>query len=223
MKCILACLLLCAGCGVEQAARVDTLRITDTLIRVDTIFVSTPGVAPTRPTPARPAPARAATAPASARGPKITDADLASLRARELLIPVAGVSTSQLRGTFSERRGTNRVHEALDIIAPRGTAVLSADAGRVLKLFESAGGGLTVYTTDESGRFIYYYAHLDSYAPGLAEGQRLAKGNRLGAVGTTGNAPVSTPHLHFAILRSDNLKRWWNGTPLDPLPIFRGR
>jgi murein DD-endopeptidase MepM/ murein hydrolase activator NlpD len=131
------------------------------------------------------------------------------------------VSPDQLLNTFSERRGS-RLHGALDIPAPRGTPVVSADAGRVLKLHTSQGGGLTIYVGDATGRFVYYYAHLDRYRPGIAEGQAVQKGEVLGYVGTTGNAPPNVPHLHFAIARSDDPERWWAGTPLDPRPIYLG-
>jgi murein DD-endopeptidase MepM/ murein hydrolase activator NlpD len=119
-----------------------------------------------------------------------------------------------------DRRG-NRLHGALDIPAPRGTPVLSADAGRVLKLHTSRGGGLTVYVADPTERFVYYYAHLDGYRKGLAEGQLVRKGDVLGYVGTTGNAPPNLPHLHFAITRTEDVSKWWRGTPIDPRPILR--
>jgi murein DD-endopeptidase MepM/ murein hydrolase activator NlpD len=138
---------------------------------------------------------------------------------RPLLVPVAGVSAASLADTFNEARG-DRPHEALDIQAPRGTPVVAAAAGRVLKLFTSKAGGLTVYTVDPSGRWVFYYAHLDRYADGLREGAAVTRGQTLGTVGSTGNASPDTPHLHFAITRSDDLKRWWAGTPVNPRPLF---
>lgn len=146
--------------------------------------------------------------------------DVAELRGRQLRVPVTGVGRGALIGSFSDARG-GRVHEALDIGAPKGTAVVAADDGTVLKLFTSRAGGLTIYLSDPTKRFIYYYAHLDAYAPGLREGQPVAKGQHIGTVGTTGNAPPNTPHLHFAILRSDDMAKWWTGTPLDPYTILR--
>jgi murein DD-endopeptidase MepM/ murein hydrolase activator NlpD len=98
--------------------------------------------------------------------------------------------------------------------------VLSADAGRVARLENTAGGGLSVYATDPSGQFVYYYAHLDAYRPGLAEGQPLARGDTIGTVGTTGNAPPGTPHLHFAITLLGAPRRWWDGTPINPWPLL---
>lgn len=147
-------------------------------------------------------------------------ADVGTLRAKRLTIPVAGVSAAELVGSFRDARG-GRVHEALDIGAPRGTPVLAADDGTVLKLFTSRGGGLTIYAADPTRKFIYYYAHLDVYAPALREGQTVAKGQQIGTVGTTGNAPPNTPHLHFAILRNDDMTKWWTGTPLDPYAVLR--
>jgi len=138
-----------------------------------------------------------------------------------LIVPVRGIEPSQLRDTYDELRGGNtRPHEALDIPAPRGTPVLSATGGRVLKLFDSKAGGKMVYAADSSERFILMYAHLDSYANGLAEGQPLTRGQVLGAVGTTGNAPPNLPHLHFAIARSSDVKVWWKGMPVNPYPML---
>lgn len=160
----------------------------------------------------RPLPARGAVV--------VTGGDVGALRARRLLVPVAGVRAENLVGSFSEARG-DRVHEAIDIAAPRGTPVLAADDGTVLKLFTSRAGGLTIYLADPSRKFIYYYAHLDAYAPGLREAQAVARGQQIGTVGTSGNAPPNTPHLHFAILRNDDMTKWWTGTPLDPFAVLR--
>ena len=135
-------------------------------------------------------------------------------------MPVAGIDPQTLHGNFSERRGSARPHAALDILAPRGTPVLAAEAGTVRKLFTSVPGGLTVYEFDLEERYCYYYAHLDGYAPGLHEGQLLRRGDRIGFVGTTGNAPKETPHLHFAVTRLDPDKKWWTGTPVDPYPLL---
>jgi murein DD-endopeptidase MepM/ murein hydrolase activator NlpD len=138
-----------------------------------------------------------------------------------LLLPVQGIEPSALHDTYSERRGGGgRTHEALDILAPRGTPVLSATGGRVLKLFDSKAGGKMVYAADSSERFILMYAHLDAYAPGLADGQPLKRGQVIGVVGTTGNAPPNVPHLHFAIARSNDVKVWWKGEPVNPFPLL---
>ena len=150
--------------------------------------------------------------------PVATLQELDELR-RVLTIPVAGVTGSELRDSFDELRGSRR-HDALDILAPRGTPVLSAAGGRVLRLHTSKAGGLMVYAADSSERFILMYAHLHAYAEGLRADQPLRRGQVIGYVGTTGNAPPNTPHLHFAILRAVDTKRWWKGTPVNPLPLL---
>jgi len=135
-------------------------------------------------------------------------------------MPVAGVDPRALQATFSQSRGGTRSHEALDIVAPRGTPVLAADDGVVKKLFTSVRGGLTVYEFDPDGRYCYYYAHLEAYAPGLHEGQVLRRGDLVGTVGSTGNAREDAPHLHFAVTRLDPDGKWWGGTPVDPYPLL---
>jgi murein DD-endopeptidase MepM/ murein hydrolase activator NlpD len=150
----------------------------------------------------------------------VSDADeMQSLMARRLLIPVPGIDHATLRDNFAEKRGS-RAHEALDIMAPRGTPVHAVDTGRVAKLFESKAGGITVYQFDRDEKFAYYYAHLDRYADGLAEGMTLKRGEVLGFVGTSGNAAPNAPHLHFTIFRLGPDKRWWKGTALNPYPFL---
>jgi peptidoglycan LD-endopeptidase LytH len=152
-----------------------------------------------------------------------SDMDLVVLR-HEMMIPVSGVPVTALHDTYDEKRGDGtRAHEALDILAPRGTPVLSATNGRVLKLFNSKAGGLMVYAADSTEHFILMYGHLDAYQPGLGDGQKLVRGQKLGIVGTTGNAPANTPHLHFAIARSANVSEWWKGVPVDPYPLLTGK
>jgi murein DD-endopeptidase MepM/ murein hydrolase activator NlpD len=152
----------------------------------------------------------------------VLGSDVESLRRRSLKIPVRDVDDDDLVSSFTDARGSgSRRHEAIDILAPRGTDVLAVEDGRVAKLFTSKAGGLTVYQFDSSETFVYYYAHLDSYAPGLKEGSILKRGDVVGAVGTTGNAPKNTPHLHFAISKLDPDKRWWGGTALDPFLVWR--
>lgn len=148
-----------------------------------------------------------------------TPAELTELAAT-LIVPVAGVLPKDLLDTFDEPRGTRR-HNALDIPAPRGTPVLSAADGRLQRMFTSAAGGLMVYASDPSDRFVLMYAHLDRYADGLADGMPLRRGDTIGYVGTTGNAPPDVPHLHFAIARTSNVSRWWTGMPVDPRPLLR--
>jgi murein DD-endopeptidase MepM/ murein hydrolase activator NlpD len=131
--------------------------------------------------------------------------DVEDLRQRSLLIPVRGLQADDLVSSFADARGSTRKHEAIDILAPRGTDVVAVEDGKVAKLFTSNTGGLTLYQFDPSERFVYYYAHLDSYAPGIKEGAKLQKGDVVGAVGTTGNAPKNTPHLHFAIAKRQTM------------------
>ena len=184
--------------------------------------VRTPA-APPAPAPLAPADARPAAAPALPdAGPTADDDDDGHgyLRARALIVPVEGVSPERIPDTFDAPRGRSRTHRAIDILAPRGTPVLSADDGRVLRVARNKAGGLTVYATDEGERLVYYYAHLDRYADGLEEGMKLAKGTVIGYVGTTGNAPKDTPHLHFQVMRREPDKRYWEGTPIDARPFL---
>lgn len=147
--------------------------------------------------------------------PSTTDAP------RALTMPVAGIDPGSIHDNFDEMRGgSTRRHDALDILAPRGTPVVATDDGTVKKLFTSVPGGLTVYEFDPDQRYCYYYAHLDAYASGLHEGQLLRRGDLVGYVGTTGNAPKDAPHLHFAVIRLDPDKRWWTGTPINPFPLL---
>ena len=138
---------------------------------------------------------------------------------RGLLIPVRGVSPSSLVDNFNETHNGHR-HEALDIMAARGTPVVAADEGNVVKLFKSKPGGLTVYQFDDTQTWCYYYAHLDRYAQGLKEGTLLRKGEILGYVGSTGDASRNAPHLHFTIFKLGPEKHWWRGTPINPYPLL---
>lgn len=140
-----------------------------------------------------------------------------------LLIPVAGVEASHLVDTFTQSRDAGRPHEAIDIPAPRGTHVLAVADGKVAKLFLSKAGGTTVYQFDTTGKLAYYYAHLDSYAEGLAEGKQLKRGDLVGYVGSSGNANPAAPHLHFAIFELGPEKRWYEGRAINPYPLLRGQ
>jgi murein DD-endopeptidase MepM/ murein hydrolase activator NlpD len=139
---------------------------------------------------------------------------------RGLLVPVAGVTVSRLQDSFDEGRDGGRVHRALDILAPRGTPVLAADDGRILRVRPNALGGNTIYASDPAGKVVYYYAHLDAYQQGLAEGATVARGDVLGYVGTTGNAPKDTPHLHFQVMRMPADGKYWDGEAINPYPLF---
>ena len=139
---------------------------------------------------------------------------------RKLLFPLKDFNPASLRDNFDEGRG-KRKHEALDIMAPRGTQVVAVDDGRVAKLFRSVAGGITVYQFDRDEKYIYYYAHLDSYAQGLAEGSVLKRGDLVGFVGSTGNAPAHAPHLHFTIFELGPDKKWWKGAAINPYPYLK--
>jgi murein DD-endopeptidase MepM/ murein hydrolase activator NlpD len=173
--------------------------------------------------PAAPLPSSSASAvPRSDTGALVaTPAEMEQLGAA-MVIPVQGVGAGQLRDTYTESRGS-RVHDAIDIPAPRGTPVLAAIDGKLLKLFSSKPGGLMVYASDPLDRFVMMYGHLDRYADGLTEGIQLKRGQVIGYVGTTGNAPPNTPHLHFAIGRGRPSKSWWRGTPINPYPLLTGK
>jgi len=141
-----------------------------------------------------------------------------------LLLPVPGITASALRDTFGDGRDAGqRGHEAIDILAPAGTPVLAVDDGRIAKLFLSRPGGITIYQFDSSGRFAYYYAHLERYADGLAEGQTVRRGSVIGYVGATGNTRVDASHLHFAIFRLGPEKQWWKGDPVNPFSYLGGK
>jgi murein DD-endopeptidase MepM/ murein hydrolase activator NlpD len=142
------------------------------------------------------------------------------LRGRELRIPIDNASVDRMKGGFDEGR-PGHAHEAVDILAPRNTPIHAVDDGAIAKLFQSKAGGTTIYQYDPSGRYVYYYAHLESYAPGLREGQRVSRGDVVGYVGTSGNAPPNTPHLHFAVFELDADRRWWKGRAIDPYLVFR--
>ena len=168
--------------------------------------VATGGMGPVPPTPPP---------PAASPKPTIAASPAAELADRDLAIPVEGISPERLVRSFAEARGS-RLHEAIDILAPRNTPVLAVEDGTIARLFYSEAGGITIYQFDPTERYCYYYAHLERYADGLAEGQSVQKGQVIGYVGVSGNAPQDTPHLHFAIYRLSPEKRWWEGTPIDP-------
>jgi peptidoglycan LD-endopeptidase LytH len=161
-----------------------------------------------------------AAAPPAPAGGLVPATDHEYLRARWLMVPVVGVRARDVPDTYQARRGATRQHNATDIMAPRGTPVVAADDGRVIKLARNAAGGTTIYATDPHERFIYYYAHLDRYQDGVVEGMKLEKGQVIGYVGTTGNAPATVPHLHFQAMRARDVRRWWEGEPLDIRPYL---
>jgi murein DD-endopeptidase MepM/ murein hydrolase activator NlpD len=169
------------------------------------------------PPPQAPAPSEIS-APAPVAPAAAPNAE-AELRARRLMIPVDGVGADRLVDSYeAPRDGGARRHFAIDIHAPRGTAVLAADDGRVLRMGFNSLGGLTIYHVDPTRRFVYYYAHLDRYAGNLRDGAALTRGDVIGYVGTTGNAPPNTPHLHFQVLLYRD--RYWEGESVNPFGAF---
>ena len=158
------------------------------------------------------------TSAASAANPELP----ASVAADGLLLPVQGVTRGQLHDTFTDARSHGRSHDAIDIMAPAGTPVLAVADGHIEKLFDSERGGLTIYQFEPSGRLAYYYAHLQRYADGIAQGQAVRRGQVLGYVGSTGNANPAAPHLHFAIFVLGPERYWWQGQAINPYPVLMG-
>jgi murein DD-endopeptidase MepM/ murein hydrolase activator NlpD len=158
-------------------------------------------------------------------GAPVAIADAVEVGPAGLAIPVVGVKAGELVDTFTQARaGGARVHDAIDIMAPTGRPVISVASGTVEKVFYSdGGGGKTVYVRSDDGRWMYYYAHLHDYAPGLKEGQKVARGTPLGTVGFSGNANPAGPHLHFAINRMQPGEKWYNGSPVNPYPLLAAR
>jgi len=150
-------------------------------------------------------------------------ADVEYLMSRHLLVPVAGADMAKVDDSFYEGRdGGERVHRAIDILAPRGTPILSADDGRILRMSTNTLGGITMYTVDSNNRLVYYYAHMDHYNDAMSPGRTIVRGDTLGYVGTTGNAPKDTPHLHFQVMRWPSDGKYWNGEPIDPFQALGG-
>src|SRR5215213_1058930 len=181
----------------------------------------TPGASPSPSPSMSPTPEASPGASPQARG--LPNDPASALTSMRLLIPVEGIKPEQLQDTFKDARSEGRVHDAIDIIAPRGTPVLAATDGRVVKLFNSVKGGITFYqlaAADE--HYVLYYAHLERYADGLAEGRVLRRGETVGYVGDTGNATPGNTHLHFQLYRVEDPKRFWTGENLNPYTLLRG-
>jgi peptidoglycan LD-endopeptidase LytH len=171
--------------------------------------------APVARAPVGPAPTHA-----GPRSAAVTDDDLTRLWERQLMVPVEGFTPRMLRDNYTAGRGAGKIHGALDILAPRSTPVLAAADHVIGRLFEGPVGGIVIYAYDEDGQFVYYYAHLERYRRGLAIGDRVAKGSVIGYVGTTGNAPANTPHLHFQVMKRGRGRAWWDGPPINPYSFF---
>lgn len=209
------------SCRAVRTSRIDPRRKA-ALCRVAAIALLIPlafgacARAKARPEPAPIRESDRSRAPSNADSVSLGEDGVSStLVAKHLMVPVDGVTPDKVPDTYYATR-TAGPHYALDILAPRGTSVLSADAGRVFKLRTNTNGGLTVYALDREEQFVYYYAHLDHYREGLAEGDTLEAGDVIGYVGTTGNAPPNVPHLHFQVMRYRRDGRWWDGEPINP-------
>jgi peptidoglycan LD-endopeptidase LytH len=163
--------------------------------------------------------------PPAAEQPTIAAAPVATIEAvstTRLRVPIDGIRVESFRGGFFERRGS-RQHEGVDILAPRGTPVHAVAGGTIAKLFFSRFGGTTIYEFEDDGRLCFYYAHLQGYAVGLHDGQHVSQDEVIGYVGTSGNAPIGTPHLHFEVSELDRDRKWWRGRPIDPYLVFKQR
>jgi murein DD-endopeptidase MepM/ murein hydrolase activator NlpD len=145
---------------------------------------------------------------------------VAQLRAMHLRVPLDGFAPEKMNGSYYEKRG-GEMHEAVDMLAPRNTPIHAVSDGTIAKLFHSRFGGTTIYQFDPQQRFVFYYAHLEKYADGLKEKQSVHRGDIIGFVGTSGNAPPNTPHLHLSISELGKEKRWWVAAPVDPYEVFR--
>lgn len=159
--------------------------------------------------------------PAASEVPAIGKVDgITATGQAKLMIPVEGIKPADISDNFNQPRGADRLHEALDIMAPKGAKVYATADGKVVKLFNSKQGGLTVYQFDPTDTYAYYYAHLDRYADGIKEGDVLKRGDLVGYVGVTGNSDPNAPHLHFAVFELTPEKQWWKGTPVNPYPLM---
>ncbi|HEY4307176.1 MAG TPA: M23 family metallopeptidase [Gemmatimonadaceae bacterium] len=190
------------------------------------LYYPTDRVAPAPKPKAAPAPAPVVSTPPVAADVDPNAAalpDTGYLRSRHLVVPVAGANMAKVEDSYFEPRdGGDRTHRALDILAPRGTPILSADDGKILRMSNSSLGGITMYTVDPLNRIVYYYAHMDHYNNAMSAGRIIVRGDTLGFVGTTGNAPKDTPHLHFQIMRWPTDGKYWNGDPIDPFDFLGG-
>ena len=153
--------------------------------------------------------------------PRWTSPDSEYFAGHPLMVPVEGVAPDKLRDNFYEARDGARMHLSMDILAPRGTPVLAASDGKILRMAQNTLGGTTLYAVDPEQRYVFYYAHLDHYADAATVGLEIRQGDVLGYVGTSGNAPPDTPHLHFQTMRKEKTRRdWWNGAPIDVRPFM---
>lgn len=137
-----------------------------------------------------------------------------------LIMPVLGATAADLVDTFTQVRGESRLHEAIDIRAPRGTPVRAVTDGRVLRLAQHDSGGITLYHLAPDGHTLFYYAHLDRYAPGVRAGMSVRQGDIIGYVGDTGNPGAGNYHLHFEVMTAADPQSYWSGRPHNPYPLL---
>lgn len=98
----------------------------------------------------------------------------------------------------ADREGGKRKHEGTDLFGKEGTPIISVCPGKIEQLGWNRLGGERVGVRGDDGNY-YYYAHLQKIAPQLKIGQRIPKGEYLGAMGHTGDALTTPDHLHFGI------------------------
>lgn len=115
-----------------------------------------------------------------------------------LPIPVDHIKTRQLKDTWGASRSSGRLHEGIDIMAPRGTKVLSATEGLIADLRNNNLGGKVIWILGPGGTW-HYYAHLDGHKRGLSVGDYVKKGQVIGYIGNSGNARHTAPHLHYGL------------------------
>jgi murein DD-endopeptidase MepM/ murein hydrolase activator NlpD len=224
----IATMIACFFCGGMAGW---WLRATVGPVRPPEAVVDSAARAPAPPPTIRSAPASGPGRPVATTGPSVVAVPAGDeaggavdvLRRHNLRVPVDGVAAESFKSSFVEPRSGKggHPHQAVDILASRNTPIHAVEEGTIAKLFESKDGGHTIYQYDPTGRFIYYYAHLERYADGLADGQRVAGGDVIGYVGTSGNAPPDAPHLHFAISELGPDRHWWQGEAIDPYLVFK--
>jgi murein DD-endopeptidase MepM/ murein hydrolase activator NlpD len=198
-----ALLSVLAACSSSRAVRPAVAPVPESS------GASSAGRRPIGPTPAHIGPLDA----------RVTAADLDALWERQLMVPVEGIPRGAIRDNYTAKRAAG-IHRALDILAPRYTAVVASDDLVIGRLFSGPVGGIVIYASDPEQRFVYYYAHLERYRTALAVGDRVAKGSVIGYVGTTGNAPPDTPHLHFQVMKRAVGRAWWDGPAINPFSFF---
>jgi Transglycosylase-like domain/Peptidase family M23 len=100
--------------------------------------------------------------------------------------------------SFGAPRATVSWHHGDDIFAPSGAPILAVAAGTLFSVGWNDIGGKRLWLRDRQGNE-FYYAHLSAFSPIAVEGARVAAGEVLGYVGTTGDAQGTPAHLHFEI------------------------